>query len=414
MVDVAGRIAHVRPVSPDNRIEMLDALRGFALLGILLANILLWSGWDFMSPAERIALAGPVQTQITVFFHALLIDGKFYTLFSLLFGIGLHLQIERLDARGADGTRIFRRRMLVLLAIGLVHLVLVWEGDILTLYALIGLLLPMFRNWSDEALLKAALALIALPLVMVPLLAALGWQPGAPFFALGDGLGRQLGIEGSELSWLQRSDPASLLIWNLDGWLYRIGGLLESWRIPKVLGIMLLGMVIGRRVANNTLASDRRTLWRVMIGGLIVGLPFSIAYAVAGDMRQDSLPSLVGTVPMALAYAAAFLLAWPRMNSVLRLFAPPGRMALSNYLMHSLCGIFIFYGVGLGLIGRVPPAGIYAIALLIFAGQMALSPRWLSRFGRGPMERLWRWGTYGRWQSTRRTGPSEVQHYPGS
>ena len=104
-----------------DRIELVDALRGFALLGILLANILVFSGWTFLSPQGQAALAGLRGAELQHEFHKLLIDGKFYTLFSLLFGAGFALQLDRLTKRGADGLRIYRRRILILLGIGLVH-----------------------------------------------------------------------------------------------------------------------------------------------------------------------------------------------------------------------------------------------------------------------------------------------------
>lgn len=137
----------------DDRIELLDALRGFALLGILLANILYWSGWVLVTEAERGAMATPVEQLWQYRFHHLFVDGKFYTLFSFLFGVGFAVQLDRLDRRGADGLRIYRRRALVLLAIGLIHSLLIWDGDILALYALLGLLLPWFRPLRDRALL---------------------------------------------------------------------------------------------------------------------------------------------------------------------------------------------------------------------------------------------------------------------
>ncbi|RYE03364.1 MAG: DUF418 domain-containing protein, partial [Sphingomonadales bacterium] len=128
------------PVSATERMDLLDGLRGFALLGILLANIDYWSGWLFLTPDQAAALAGGTQAHVQHVLHKLLIDGKFYTIFSLLFGLGFTLQLSRLEKRGADGVAIFRRRLLALLAIGLVHLWLIWDGDILTLYALLGLL----------------------------------------------------------------------------------------------------------------------------------------------------------------------------------------------------------------------------------------------------------------------------------
>jgi uncharacterized protein len=171
---------------------------------------------------------------------------------------------------------------------------------------------------------------------------------------------------------------------------------LESWRIPKVLGIMLVGMAVGRRLASGDLLEDRRLLRRVLVIGMAVGLPASLAYAVIPNQGQADWPSLVGTVPLALAYAAGFVLLWQTANPVLRHLAPVGRMALTNYLTHSIIGTLLFYGIGFGLVGRLQPPAIYAVAILIFTAQLLFSRWWLSRHQQGPAEAFWRICTYGR------------------
>ena len=383
--------------SAAERIELLDALRGFALFGILLANMLYWSGWIFMPESERAALAGAGQVNAQHFFHHFLVDGKFYTLFSLLFGMGFSLQLARLERRGADGVRIYRRRLLVLLGIGLVHLVLIWDGDILTLYALLGLLLPLFRSWSEPRLLGASAVLILAPVLGVTLFQVFGWQPHLFFYNLGNSIALSLGgTPGSEIAWLRREDPQGFLAWVLGGWPYRPGTLIESWRIPKVLGIMLLGLALGRRLAAGTLFEDRRLMVRTLVAGLAIGVPLSWLYAAAPGLSQASIPSTLGTVPLALAYGAAFVLVWPHARPLLAWLAPAGRMALTNYLTHSLLGIIIFYGIGFGLVGYLPPVQFYAVAAAIFLGQVLVSHLWLARFDQGPVERLWRLATYGR------------------
>lgn len=380
----------------EERIDLLDALRGFALFGILLANILYWSGWIFMKPPERIALAGEDAAELQHLFHHVLVDGKFYTLFSLLFGIGFALQLARLELRGADGVHIFRRRLVVLLAIGLIHMVLIWDGDILTLYALLGLTLPWFIRWSGRRVLIAAVILILLPIPGVALFQALEWAPHVAINGWGDAIGASLGGTPEDpIGWLRREDPQGFFAWVIGGWPYAIGTRLESWRIPKVLGIMLLGLVLGRRLAAGKLLENRRLMWLALGLGLAVGLPFSIAYGLTQDAGQTSLPALLGTVPLALAYAAAFVLLWDRGKPILKWLAYPGRMALTNYLMHSLLGIMIFYGIGFGLIGYLPPWSFYLVAIVIFAAQILISRLWLYRFEQGPMERLWRRLTYG-------------------
>jgi uncharacterized protein len=391
-------MAGVTATAGAERIETLDALRGFALLGILLANILYWSGWIFRAPDQQLAFADAEVIAWQYRFHHLLIDGKFYTLFSLLFGAGFALHIGRLAQRGADGIRIYRRRVLVLLGIGLVHSFLIWDGDILTLYALLGLFLPFFYRLSERQLLIAAGVLIFLvPIAGVRLFEALGWAPYRHIYAFADAIAQGLGADTAPdkvLAWLQRDDLSGWAAWQGTGTLYSWGLRIETWRIPKVLGIMLIGLVAGRRLAAGTLIDDRGLMWRVLWAGLAVGVPGSLSYALTPGLGQDDWQSMVGTVPLALAYAAGFVLAWPQARSVLRHFAPVGRMALTNYLTHSLIGVVFFYGIGFGLAGELHPPAFYAVALAIFAAQVLFSRWWLSHHDQGPMEALWRRATY--------------------
>lgn len=392
------------PAGSDERVEVLDALRGLALFGILLANILYWSGWSMGTDAQRLEWGGADSVLWQYRFHHLLVDGKFYNVFSLLFGVGFALQLQRLARRGHDGLRIYRRRVLVLLGIGLVHSYLVWDGDILTLYALLGLLLPAFHRWSGRALVMTGLVLVlAVPFAGKALFAAFGWAPHLSLYAFSDGIARALGADPAPeriLAWMQREDLRGWAAWVASGPWYSWGLRVEFWRIPKVFGIMLIGMAAGRRLAAGTLLEDRRLLWRVLVAGLVVGLPASAIYAWRPGLGQVDWPSLLGTMPLGLAYAAGFALAWPVACRWLGIFAAPGRMALTNYLTHSLVGIVVFYGIGFGLVGRLPVWGIYAVAIAIFALQIVASRWWLARHAQGPMEALWRRWTYGPMKQT--------------
>lgn len=389
---------HAAPTGADQRLEQIDALRGFALLGILLANILYWSGWILMPVDQRVALAGEEAVLWQGRLHILFIDGKFYTLFSLLFGLGFAMQLARLSRRGIDGVRIYRRRVLILLGIGLVHSWLIWDGDILTLYALLGLLLPWFERFGNRTLLwLAALLIFAVPPLGIALFEALGWAPGERMIALSFTIGEALGAEtdlDKAIAWLRREDFMGWFSWQMSGTPFSWGVRLESWRIPKVLGIMLLGMATGRRIMAGGVLDDRHLLTRVAVTGLAIGLVAGLAYAASPDEGQSGWPSLVGTVPLALAYAALFLLAWPRWQGALRIFVPVGRMALTNYLTHSVVGAVVFFGIGFGLVGHLEPPGFYAFALALFAAQVWFSRWWLARYAQGPAEALWRRATY--------------------
>ena len=384
--------------SSKERIDLLDALRGFALFGILLANILVFSGWSFPSNDERVALAGADVAHWQQLLHKTFVDGKFYTLFSLLFGIGFALQLERLNRRGVDGLQIYRRRVLILLGIGLAHLWLIWDGDILVLYALLGLILPFFHRLTGRALLAWSAALIfVVPFAGIALVKAMGWPADAGLMGLSDRIAVAIADVDPKngIEWLRREDFRGWLAWVASGPLFSWGLKLMSWRIAKVLGIMLLGMWLGRRLASGTLLGDRRLLWRTFILGALIGLPASIAYGLQPGQLQSDWRSLLGTVPLALAYASGFALAWPRVSKLLGILAPVGRMALTNYLTQSVICIVTFYGIFLGNVGYWPPIGFYAFAVAVFAVQLAFSHWWLARHDQGPMEALWRRWTYG-------------------
>ncbi len=381
------------------RVELIDGLRGFALFGILLANILYWSGWGAMTMEQKLALAGENAVLWQSRFHHLLIDGKFYTLFSLLFGLGFALQLARLRRRGVGGVRLYRRRVLILLAIGLVHSWLIWDGDILTLYALLGLLLPWFDRLSDRVLLAlSGILVFVVPPLGILLFEALGWAPQNALYGLSFAIVEALGADTAPeqaLAWLQREDFMGWFSWAISGTPFSWGLRLETWRIPKVLGIMLLGMVIGRRLVAGQVLEDRALLRKVALCGLAIGLPLNLAYALLPDQGQGDWPSLFGTVPLALAFAAIFALAWARWRWMLWLFVPVGRMALTNYLTHSVVGAILFYGIGFGLVGSLRPPAIYAVALAIFALQVMFPAWWLRHHPQGPAEALWRRATYG-------------------
>ena len=161
------------PVKTSERHVILDALRGFALLGICLANFPEFSLYTFQKPRITEAMPTAEIDQVVRFLQYLFVDGKFYTIFSLLFGIGFSIIISNAAKKGTDGFRIFYRRMIVLATIGFLHLMFIWSGDILLLYALLGMLLPLFRHVSDRVLLGTSAVLLLLPI-------PIDWLAGTP------------------------------------------------------------------------------------------------------------------------------------------------------------------------------------------------------------------------------------------
>lgn len=154
------------PVRKKERFAILDILRGFALVGIAVANFPEFALFTFLKPDAVAAMPTAGADRWVRFLQYVFVDGKFYTIFSLLFGIGFSIIISNAMRRGASGFRIFYRRMAILLGFGFVHLMFIWSGDILMLYALMGMLLPLFRNCSDRTLLSWAAVLLFVPVII--------------------------------------------------------------------------------------------------------------------------------------------------------------------------------------------------------------------------------------------------------
>ncbi|MCW5899892.1 MAG: DUF418 domain-containing protein [Flavobacteriales bacterium] len=395
-----------------DRAHLLDALRGFALFGVVWSNYAGLSYWMFMAPDARAALQGAFLDAPLKAFHAILIDGKFYSIFSLLFGIGFGFFL----AKGNDGLWRFYRRMLILLVIGWLHLRYVWAGDILFLYAVLGLLLPLFRGLSDRALLTWAAALILSPIAIdaAVVLTNARFDPVAPLVRWMEASDARFGNTTLDaLHALPDGGWKELMHANERGWIFRFVYLVESGRPPKVLGLFLIGLWVARRKLFADVEAHASLLKRVCITGFALGLPFSVLlwWAEGHVGYPPEASSLVFTtsyalsvVPLAIAFASGFALLWrnDRWKDRLLFLAPMGRMALTNYLMQTIIAIALFYGVGMGLGTRVSAVVFEGLALAVFIVQVAWSHWWLARFQYGPFEWAWRSLTYGKVMAMRK------------
>ena len=387
------------------RTELLDALRGFALFGVVYSNYAGLSYWFLMEPADKAALPGSFLDVPLEFFHTVFIDGKFYSIFSLLFGIGFGFFL----GKGSDGLPRFYRRMFILLVIGWLHLRYLWEGDILFLYAVLGMLLPLFRKVGDRALLIVAAVLLLAPIGIdaVKVATAGAFDPAAGVRAMAEASDRELGVPLNEVNTMVPKGGIREFIAYQDGaYLWRFTDLLNSNRIFKVPAMFLLGLWVSRRKLFVDPAAHRKLLRRACIGGFAIGLPGSLLLWWSGEHlaflpRSEGLVGTAaysfGVAPLAIGYAAGFALFWTKANGqrAFHVFAPMGRMALTNYLMQTIIGISLFAGLGLGLGNRVSAIGFESIAVGVFLMELAWSHWWLKRFRFGPMEWVWRSVTYG-------------------
>ncbi|MEM7569390.1 MAG: DUF418 domain-containing protein [Pseudomonadota bacterium] len=389
-------------------------MRGFALLGIFIANIRDFSGYALSDLSTRTALTGP-NTTLYESLQATIVDGKFYTLFSLLFGIGFAIQLKGLETDPNRSARTYLRRTLILLVIGIIHLVVFWIGDILTFYALLGFFLFLFRNASDRTVLWAAAAMFCVPLIGYVVAWASAFSMDLGFYARGtNALRASFPALSDNLPALMAVDTwADFFAFTTSSFWLRIGYNFESWRMPKLAFIMLVGLWVGRQILAGALLNETKKLWTIAVIGISLGLSVGYIYGLLGPVRPFAGPAnatglarmatyMLSVFPMGFAYAALFALLWKAKPSALKVFCAPGRMALTNYLMQTFIGITIFYGVGFGYVLKVGFVGLTLIAFSVFAFQAALSWLWLQRFRYGPAEWIWRCLTYGQLLPIRR------------
>ncbi len=389
------------PVSPGERIPLIDALRGFALCGILVINIKGFSGVEyslaaFPDAASRFGLG----TRSIEFLTDFLVEGKFYSIFSFLFGLGFSIQLTRGQEK-PGWLRVYARRLRILFLIGILHAVLLWSGDILWIYALLGFALLPFGNLRPRTILVCGIALLLTP---IPFFAA------CYLIAPGYNTDRLIPNAHELATWIRlvaTTGYSSALGLNLEDLLFSIKWRFFTGRFSNVLGLFLLGLWAGRLRILHEHERHCRLLHGVFWVALIVGLAGSYITAIT----PSTLPFLtwqgiyraatyaLGVHPLGLAYVAAFVLLWQRAaaRQILSCFVPMGRMALTNYLMQTVLGVIIYYGYGFGWYGRMPAlVTMLVVVPLILLGQVVLSTWWLRHFRYGPVEWIWRQATYRR------------------
>ncbi|WP_327305591.1 DUF418 domain-containing protein [Streptomyces sp. NBC_01298] len=390
MPATAAAATHERTDRPA-RIPEVDALRGFALLGILLVNATVM--------ASPYAAAGAVDPDTTTFDRAAegvvqtLLVGKFYLLFSFLFGYSFTLQQDSAAREGASAVPRMLRRSLGLLVLGLLHAVLLYTGDILMTYALLGLVLVAARNCPPGTALRAAR-------VVYGCASALLLLTGLGSLFMSDAEAAELTALPPEFATLvadYRGDPASVVRANLGQLPDTLLAILLMGGF--VLTAFLTGLYCGKRRLLADTGGYAARMRRICVLGVAVGLPGSLfmALATGGALgpRWSLLGSVVGMVTapaLTAAYVCGMLLFMrtARGGRTAELLAPAGRMALTNYLSQSLVMALVFTAYGLALYDRVGTATVVLGALVLYAAQLALSKHLMARYRYGPVEWLLR------------------------
>jgi len=402
----------ITPITKTERIAYLDILRGISILFIYTANILFFSGIMFLPKDTPLRIYTLPTDELLEFLNYVLVDGKFYSLFSMLFGIGCVIQYNNLTSNNKAFAPFFRKRMFWLLIFGLIHLVVFWAGDILTLYAILGFLLIYFIKKSNKTLLVTAVILILLPLVNWAFMHFTGiFYPGISFQTSIE-IYQYFDMPIIEVNGNYRPNLSAYLLndsvldffkMNMGNTFVRIGRILNEGRIFKVFGIFLIGIWAGRKILNGNLLDNSIFLKKLFITGLLLGLPFNILrgylefYVESTETIYflQTLSYAIGTVPLALGYAAGIALLTKNSFSFLNWFKPVGKTALSNYLFQTGISIIIFYGFGFNLNGKFGFTYMMLLGLGVFITQSIMSKIWLNNFRYGPMEWLWRKLTYG-------------------
>ncbi|AXJ00812.1 uncharacterized protein CYPRO_1561 [Cyclonatronum proteinivorum] len=408
------------PVKPVARIADLDILRGIALFGILVVNLALFSHPMFQYAAEGLIPGGPLQ-DAAAFFIRLFFEGKFITLFSFLFGLGFYIFTERLREKGLSPGIVFSRRMGILLLIGLAHGHFLWSGDILLPYAVIGLLLLLFMKRTDKTLkIWIGIALGLLVFINAALVALVAWgmsmpeaaaeieaafaQQRAEFQEQMD-RGYIVYLEGSFREMMAYRQEELHFAW--FGMLFSPAG--YAW----IFSVFIFGLLVARKGQGLLQNPKQLREWFIPTRqrNLIAGLIFSGLYAWSG-LQADAvgmnswvliqlISFLIGTPALTMAYVGYILRLLEKHESgesafgrQLHLAAPVGRMALTNYILQSVICTTIFLGYGLGFYGSLSPLGTIPLALAIFAVQIVYSNYYFKTRKMGPLEWLWRKGTY--------------------
>ena len=399
------------PVQIHERIELLDIIRGFALLGILMANMAYFS-----TPAIYFELLGKklwtgIWDTTTASFINFLIQGKFYSIFSFLFGLGFAIFFERAKERTAKPVLLFYRRLFILLIIGLAHLFLIWHGDILVTYAILGFLLPLFFNRTPKTLIKWAISLFSVYLIFLALMMGLielgkifneDVITGAlqPFYSKLENL-----IENSYQAYGQGTF-SEIMAQRASDAIFAINQIFVG--IFVIYPLFLFGLYAGKKKIFQNIEANLALIRKIWIWSLIIGLAMSVVKFVFKSLMGAEFYSFYTVIHSGAAIFGDTGLCFFIMTSIILLsqkgkwlmklkpLAYIGRMALSNYLLQSIVCTTVFYSFGLGLYGKVGAALGLVLTIAIFTVQIYLSKYWFKYFRFGPVEWLWRCLTYGK------------------
>lgn len=386
----------IQPTRSKKRIDLLDVYRGFAIFGIFVVNIVVMNSTylnqDEFAKQWTSFIDQFAETILQLFFYT-----KFFPIFSLLFGLGISMQALKLKNKGELSFLFFGRRMLILFLIGAIHIAFIWSGDVLNLYALLGLLVTFMISRSNRLLLFLSVFFLLFPFydqVFGFLFGLLSFDPGSYLSGFDGAEVNRVITEGTYIEGIKlRSREYMSNVPMLFGFLG-----------PIALSMFLLGLYLGKKKVFDSLEEFiSKIKWPVLIVTVIANI-YRIAFLFIlpeTTLYQDFRPyfiklMVVSDVITGLFYLWCIGYLWfnTRFKHVLHPLKYAGRMALTNYIMQSVIGLFLFSSVGFGLYESFSPYQTLLMAIAVFIIQVIYSKIWLTYFKFGPLEWLWRCLTY--------------------
>ena len=404
----------LQPLNLQERVEILDLLRGIALFGILMVNMPLMNA-PFATEMGKFALWTDPLNSKARWFIDFFFTGKFYTLFSMLFGIGFYFFLKKSEKTGNSVIPLFRKRLGWLLAIGVLHVVLLWYGDILVFYALFGFIMILFRKKSNKSLIIWAISILLLPPLFASLL-ALAIQAGLsnPEIAVemqasfAEAEQRLSDFMDQAIQIYAHGSFTQIVAVRLEEYSNILGGIFFFF--PNVLAMFLVGMVLARKKVFEDIQTNKpffKKLLYISLPFAIVGnglyahyAPIATYIAIDWKMVVSLIGHGFGGPAMTFVYISLIVLCHQRgyFTFLSNVIKKTGRMALTNYLAQSLIATTLFFSYGFGLYGKINLWQGILITVAIYAIQVIWSHYWLQHYRYGPMEWLWRTLTYGKKQ----------------
>lgn len=382
----------VEPTQLSERVVALDMMRGFALLGIFIVNMLAFhTPFTYIDPYTWYQI--PADKDAFQWID-IVIQGSVYPLFSMLFGYGLAMQYEKAVERGASFTSLALRRLLVLLGFGIIHAFLIWSGDILITYAISGLLLMWVLKLSAKWLLGIAVGFYIIPNVALSLLS---------FVAL------KIFPENAVIYSGIREIEASIVAFGTGSWMDIFAQRAADWNyanVPAIVPFLMITifpyMMLGAAASKAKLierTAQKKTFWFILVGmTLTIGTYIKfLPYTQSANYFTMFVQDIFGGPLQAVAYAGIITLLC-QLSLFRKVFSPVakvGRMSMTTYLTQSIVATTIFYSFGFGLYGKVDVMTGTWMAIGIFVIQIIFAELWLSKFKQGPVEIVWKRLTYG-------------------